>query len=132
MAGAEQFGGKVNGRHIAQHALAQGYLLEETTMELYWRLYRADGLSPDDPRVAPLRRDDLGRLPRTHIHGGEYDPLKDEGREFAERLRREGVAVRHVEHAGMIHHYYGLGGLIAAARRALTAAGEDLRGAFTA
>ena len=41
-----------------------------------------------------------------------------------------GVPVRHVVHAGLIHHFYGLGGVIPAAKTALRAVGEDLRDAL--
>ena len=85
-------------------------------MERYWDYYRVEGLSPDDPRVAPRRESEFSQMPPTRIHGAEYDPLRDEGECFAQCLIEAGVPVRHVVHAGLIHHFYGLGGVIPAAR----------------
>ena len=44
------------GRTPSRAALASGWLIEEATMAAYWDFYRVPGLSPDDPRVAPLAR----------------------------------------------------------------------------
>jgi len=110
--------------------LAGGHLIEEATMRRYWELYRIDGLAPDDERVAPLRGADLAGAPPALIHTAEFDPLRDEGGLYARALANAGVPVRHRTHAGMIHHFYGLGAVIPAAQTALTAIGAELRGAF--
>ena len=86
-------------------------------MARYWELYRVDGLTPDDPRVAPLRAEDFSGLPNTLIHTAEYDPLRDEGEIYARALRRAGRAVRHTMHTGLIHHFYGLGAVVPAGHR---------------
>jgi acetyl esterase/lipase len=117
-------------RSPSRERLANSYLIEEATMERYWEYYRAEGLSSDNPRIAPRRESDFSCLPRTHIHGAEYDPLRDEGESFAQSLSAAGVPVRHVVHAGLIHHFYGLGGVIPAAQAAFRAIGEDLREAL--
>ncbi len=117
-------------RTPSRHALASSYLIEEATLERYWDYYRAEGLSPDDVRIAPRRESDFSCLPPTRIHGAEYDPLRDEGESFAQSIAQAGVPVRHILHAGLIHHFYGLGGVIPAAQAALDAIGEDLREAL--
>jgi acetyl esterase len=118
------------GRTPSRAALASGHLIEETTMALYWEHYRVDGLAPDDPRVAPLRASEFVGMPPALIHTAEFDPLRDEGELYAHALARDGVSAKLTRHAGMIHHFYGLGGVIPAAQAALTRIGDDIREAF--
>ncbi|MBV8474896.1 MAG: alpha/beta hydrolase [Hyphomicrobiales bacterium] len=118
------------GRTPSRRDLAAGYLIEEATMRRYWDLYRIEGLAADDPRVAPLRASDLPDMPSALIHTAEFDPLRDEGELYADALVRDGVAARLTRHAGMIHHFYGLGGAIPAAAAAFDKVGEQLRAAW--
>ena len=118
------------GRTPSRAALASGHLIEEATMALYWEHYRLEGLAPDDPRVAPLRAADFAGLPPALIHVAEFDPLRDEGELYAAALARAGVAVELTMHAGLIHHFYGLGGVIPAAQAGLERIGDELRQAF--
>ncbi len=114
----------------SREALGRGHFLEERTMVRYWENYRIEGLDPDDPRVSPLRARDFRGLPPALIHTAEYDPLCDEGALYAVELARAGVAVRHRQHPGMIHHFYGLGGAIPYAAAAWAAIGAEIRAAF--
>jgi acetyl esterase len=118
------------GRTPSRQALGTGYFLEERTMVRYWEHYRIEGLSPDDPRVSPLRAGDFHNLPPALIHTAEYDLLCDEGALYAQELERAGVKVRHCRHPGMIHHFYGLGGAIPYAETALTTIGAEICEAF--
>jgi acetyl esterase len=58
-----------------------------------------------NPLAAPLQDRDLSRLPPAFITIAEYDPLRDDGRVFAERLADAGVAVQLHPGAGLIHGY---------------------------
>jgi acetyl esterase len=118
------------GRTQSRQALGVGYFLEERTMVRYWEHYRIEGLDPDDPRVSPLRAHDFHNMPPALIHTAEYDLLSDEGALYAIELARAGVKVRHSQHPGMIHHFYGLGGAIPYAATALAAIGAEIREAF--
>jgi acetyl esterase len=117
-------------REPSRHERASGFLIDEATMERYWDAYRVDGLSPDDPRVAPLGEADFSGLPPAHIHTAECDPLRDEGARYARELERADVFARHVDHPGLVHHFYGLGGIIPKADAALRAIATDLASAF--
>jgi acetyl esterase len=103
----------------SRRAFAEGYLVDQATMERDLAEYRPDGVDASDPRLAPLRALDLRGLPPAHIHTAEFDPLRDEGADYAEKLARAGVSVDHRCHAGMIHHFYALGSIIPNARIAL-------------
>ncbi len=103
----------------SRHAFARGHLLDATMMARDLADYAPGVRDLADPRLSPLRAPDLGGMPRALIHTAEFDPLRDEGALYAERLAAAGVAVEHRRHPGMIHHFYGLAGLVPAARAAL-------------
>lgn len=106
--------------------LARGHLLQEATLAAYWRLIRIDGVATDDERLSPALRAEVAGLPPTLLHVAEFDPLRDEGEVFGRRLKSAGVKVSLRRHAGLIHHFYGLGGAIPAAREALAVFCADL------
>jgi acetyl esterase/lipase len=83
-----------------------------------------------DPRISPLRAATLGGLPPACIHTAQFDPLCDEGRAYAQRLRLAGVRASHTCHAGMIHLFYGMPAMIPYARTALELIGADIRAAL--
>jgi acetyl esterase len=111
-------------------AFASGYFLSQATIDWTVKHYCAPGTDLTDPRVSPLLADDLSGLPAAQVHTAEYDPLRSEGAAFAERLQRAGGAVRHTCHAGMIHHFYAMGGVIPYARTAVAEIGAGIRSAL--
>ena len=120
------------GRTNSRLALASGWLIDEATMARYWDFYRVAGLAPDDPRVAPLCAGDLASLPPAIVHVAEFDPLRDEGELYAKALAAAGVRAEVVVHAGLIHHFYGLGGVIPATRPAFDRVCDGLRRSWDA
>jgi acetyl esterase/lipase len=111
----------------SRRSFAQGYLVDRDTLEHDLKHYLAPGTDRADPRVSPLRASDLRRLPPTVIHTAEYDPLRDEGLAYAERLKNAGVLTIYRCHPGMIHLFYGMRGLIAYAGAAYGLMGADIR-----
>src|SRR5262249_21778967 len=109
---------------------AVGYFLTEATIGWTLDHYCTPGMDRADPRISPLLAADLSRLPPAHVHTAEFDPLRSEGAAYAVRLQRAGVAARHTCHAGMIHHFYAMGGVIPYARSAVATAGEAIRRAL--
>ncbi len=85
----------------------QGYGFDRSSMEWCWSCYlkkRDDGLHP---YASPLLAPDLSGLPAAFVMTCEFDPLRDEGRAYAERLRAAGVPVTYRENAGMVHLFHG-------------------------
>jgi acetyl esterase len=111
-------------------AFAAGYFLTRETIDWTLQHYCAPGADLCDPRISPLLAEDLSGLPPAQVHTAQFDPLKSEGRAYADRLAEAGVAVRHTCHAGMIHHFYAMGGVIPYARTAVAAVGEGIRSAL--
>jgi acetyl esterase/lipase len=107
-----------------------GYLVDQAMLEHDLMYYAPGGANPMDPRVSPSRTADLSGLPRTIIHTAEFDPLRDEGHDYFTRLTHSGAALAYTCHPGMIHLFYGLGGVIPYAHTALEQIGNEVRSAL--
>ncbi len=83
------------------------YILTRGEMEWFWRHYLATPEDRDHPYACPLRAPDLSGLPPARVHTAEFDPLRDEGRAYAERLEAAGVPVSYRCYEGMIHMVQG-------------------------
>jgi acetyl esterase/lipase len=120
------------GETASRAQFAQGYFLDRATIDWMLRQYCPPGIDPKDPRLSPLRAAQVSGLPPAHIHAAEYDPLRDEGEAYAQRLRHAGVETRYICHAGLIHHFYAMAGAIPAARAALRVVGAGIKEALAA
>jgi acetyl esterase len=115
----------------SRRSLGQGYLIDRDTLEHDLKHYLLPGTDRADPRISPLRAVEVGHLPPTVVHTAEFDPLRDEGQVYADRLRQSGVRALYRCHPGMIHLFYGLGGLIPYAGVAFAQMGADIRSLLT-
>jgi len=104
-----------------------GYLVDQATLEHDLKHYLGADGDPAHPRVSPLRALDVSGLPPTCIHTAEFDPLRDEGAAYAQRLQGAGVRTTYRCHSGMIHLFYGMGALIPYATTAYQLIGSDIR-----
>jgi acetyl esterase len=83
-----------------------------------------------DPRASPLREPDLAGLPPALIITTDLDPLMDEGRAYALRLRNAGVAVSYFCYEGQIHGFFSFGGAMAEGNRCVAHVASWLCNAF--
>jgi acetyl esterase len=114
----------------SRRAFGSGYLVDQATLDHDLLNYAPAGTDPADPRISPLRAGSLAGAPRTLIHTAEFDLVRDDGREYFERLRDAGTAVSYTCHPGMIHLFYGLGSVIPYASIAYEQIGSEIRAAF--
>jgi len=114
----------------SRREFASGYLVDQATLDHDLLHYLPEGIDAANPEISPLRALDLSGLPRTIIHTAQFDPLRDEGREYGERLGDAGVSVSYVCHPGMIHLFYGLGKVIPYARIAMANIGAGIQEAL--
>ncbi len=114
----------------SKRELASGYLVDQATLDHDLMHYLPADIGPGNPKVSPLLAADLAGMPRTSIHTAEFDPLRDEGRNYFERLTRAGNEVSYTCHPGMIHLFYGLGAVIPYARTAFEQIGREIRAAL--
>lgn len=107
-----------------------GYLLEDATMSWFIDHY-LQGASPvTDPRASPLLAPDFTGLPRAHVVTAGFDPLRDEGRAYAARLRDAGVEVGDVCYPGLVHGFAGMAARVPAASAAVLETARALRDAL--
>jgi acetyl esterase len=108
-------------------ALPDAPFLARADIDTYKRLYLGDHGDPSDPYVSPLRAGDLRGLPPALVQTAEHDAIKDDGRRYAEALRRAGVPVRFTEYLGQPHGYLSVPGACRAAPQALSEIAQELR-----
>ena len=86
---------------------AEGYFLTVKSMAWFWDCYCPDLERRAEPFASPLRAGDeqLAGLPPALVIVDEADVLRDEGEEYAARLRRAGVAVTTVRYDGITHDF---------------------------
>jgi len=111
----------------SRRRFAAGYLLDAATLEHDVRHYLPPGADPSDPRISPLWASEFRGLPAACIHTAEFDPARDEGRAYADRLQAAGVRTLYRCHSGMIHLFYGLDSLVPYAAAAYQMIGADVR-----
>ncbi|MBY0491469.1 MAG: alpha/beta hydrolase, partial [Gemmatimonadaceae bacterium] len=109
---------------------AEGYLLTRKSMTWFYAQYLRSSKDMQDFRFAPLIADDLTNLAPAFVLVAGYDPLRDEGVQYAARLIEAGNRVTLVNYEGMIHGFLLMLGAVDAASRAAEQAANALKRAF--
>jgi acetyl esterase len=90
-------------------SVGEGFLLTRDTMEYFRRQYLPDGADWEDPRASPLLAEDLSGLAPALVVTAGFDPLRDDGINYAEALRKGGVTVEYRCFHDQIHGFMGMG-----------------------
>ncbi|MFZ9675268.1 MAG: alpha/beta hydrolase [Ilumatobacteraceae bacterium] len=94
---------------------AVGYRLTAAGMKWFCDHYLSGGVgSETDPRVSPLFAPDtvLSDTPPALVITAEYDPLRDEGEDYARRLMEAGVSCALARYSGMIHGFFSMSEMV--------------------
>jgi len=110
---------------------AQGYFLTADAMRWFWSHYLENPAQAREPYACPAHAANLKGLPPATVITAEYDPLRDEGEDYAARLRADGVPVVMKRYDGMIHGFVSMGDVFDDGRAAQRLIAEQLRAAFT-
>jgi acetyl esterase len=111
-------------------ANAEGYYLARSGMEWFRDQYTPRADDRTDATASPLRAADLAGLPAAFVATAEFDPLRDEGDAYAQRLQDAGVPVIHRRYDGMIHGFFSMNVHLDGGKRVMQDAADALRAAL--
>lgn len=91
---------------------ASGYFLTAEDLVWFVKHYVENELDAYNPLAFPLSARDLSNLPPAFVLTCGFDPLRDEGIAYADRLREAGVEVEHANYGSMIHGFLNMEGIV--------------------
>jgi acetyl esterase len=118
------------GVHPSHERNGRGYLLTTDSMNYFRGSYLPRQADWTDWRASPLLAPSLKGVAPAFVLTAGFDPLQDEGREYAERLKREGVQAEYRDYPDMIHGFIVMGGVLDTANAAVADCCAALRRAF--
>jgi acetyl esterase len=111
----------------SHRALADGWVLTAQALEHFYAGYLgAERRRRADPAASPLAAVELAGVAPALVYTAHFDPLRDEGERYADRLRAAGVQVRAHRFPDLIHGFVQLTGIAATARAACERIADDL------
>jgi acetyl esterase len=108
----------------------EGYFLDKLTIDWFFENYLPKSTDRRDPRLSPLRAADLRGVAPVYLMTAEFDPLHDEGLDYAARLRESGVPVTVMDYPNLVHDFIYLDAVLPQARQAVSAAAHAVKDAL--
>ena len=105
---------------------AEGFLLSRGAMRWFIDHYVPEPGRRVEPDASPLLADDLSGQPPAHVVIAGFDPLRDEGLAYAERLRDAGVEVELASYPSTFHGFFSAGFAVPVGDAAVTRAARAL------
>ena len=109
-----------------------GYFLTTDMMRWFWGHYLESADVGRDMRASPLLMQDASGLPPTFVVTAEFDPLRDEGEAYAEKLLEAGNEVTVRRYEGQIHGFVTRCGIMDVGKQAIEDAAAQMHLAFDA
>jgi acetyl esterase len=116
--------------HASIETNGEGYLLTKKSMHYFRGHYLPNPADWHDWRASPLLAKSLAGLPPAFVMTAGFDPLRDEGRAYSERLKQEGVSTEYREYADMVHGFITMGRALDTANTALEDCARALQRAW--
>ena len=114
-------------KRASYELFGDGFYLTERDLDWYKGHYVTQEADAFDPRCSPLLTTELDGVAPAYVATAGFDPLRDEGEEYAARLRQVGVPVALRRHQGLIHAFVNAIGIGQIGRDALLEAAGALR-----
>jgi acetyl esterase len=105
------------------------FIMNRGDMIWFWDRYAPEPATRVNPYISPLRAARLSGLPPVYLVTAEYDPLRDEGFAYADRLRAARVPVEHRHFGSEIHCFFSFTGALDDADKAVADAGAAIQAA---
>jgi acetyl esterase len=112
------------------HKTFTDYFLTKDDIAWFWGHYLRTPADRKDPRIAPALAKSFKGLPPALIITAEFDPLRDEGEAYGEKLRAAGVPVSVTRYEGMIHGFFSMYEVLDKGKQAIDESAGALRKAF--
>lgn len=93
-------------QHPSINENGEGYVLTKELMTWFMNHYASSEEDKVNPLMSPLLTKDLSNLPPALVQTAQFDPLRDEGKEYAEKLKAAGNEVLYTNYEGLIHTYF--------------------------
>ncbi len=106
-------------QHPSVTSLGQDYFLTKNLMQWFVDHYKRTDDDLTNPLMSPLLHEDLSGLPPAFVCTADLDPLRDEGMDYADKLKAAGVEVVFHNYMEVIHGFFNL-------RRVMPRANERL------
>jgi acetyl esterase len=108
---------------------SEGYSLTRNGMKWFWDHYLNDENDSCNPDATPMNAESLEDLPPALIITAEFDPLRDEGELYGEKLQNAGVNVTISRYDGVVHGFFTMTSVLDLAKNALKEAANALKSA---
>ncbi len=112
------------------HETFKDYFLTDKAVQYFWGHYIRGAEDKKHPSASPALAASHKGLPAALIITAEFDPLRDEGEAYGEKLRAAGVPVTVTRYNGMIHGFFTMTGVLDQGKKAIDEASAALRKAF--
>jgi acetyl esterase len=120
-------------RRRSRQLFGEGFLLTNAEMDWFEANYfGTDPTRASDPRASPLLADDLSGLAPALVFTAAFDPLRDEGEEYARALKSAGTPATLRRFPGFIHAFVSAAGVSREHRDAVIEIAGATRGMFAA
>lgn len=112
------------------HRTFTEYFLTADMVRYFYGHYIRSEADKKDPMLSPALAKSLKGLPPALVITAEFDPLRDEGEAYGEKLKGAGVPVTITRYPGMIHGFFTLANVLDQGKKAVTEASAALKKAF--
>ena len=109
---------------------AQAKPLDKPMMGWFFEKYLREPADGNNPLVDLVNAPNLSGLPSATIITAEIDPLRSEGKRYAERLLEAGVQVTYRNFEGVTHEFFGMGAVVGDAKKAVRLVAHGMNGSF--
>ncbi len=117
-------------QNVSKKDNSTGYGLTTNDMDWFKNHYLSGKEDEINPLASPMLATNLHALPPALVVTAEYDPLRDEGELYGQRLQEAGTPVTIRRYPGMIHGFFGMAQIMDQAKKAVHESSQSLREAF--
>ena len=117
------------GDYESRKLFGEGYFLERKSIE-YFRAHYISDAEARSPLASPLRANSHRALPPAYVFTAAFDPLRDEGKAYADKMAAAGVKTNYRCIEGLVHGFMHFTGAVKAADAAMTDIAEAIKNGF--